>query len=224
MRTSNNPLIMIKYIDFDEHLKNEKEINNKNSVDLKFKVLPKSGNSVPIILQDFDNIINKNNCTNLILLCIKGKSSFNRNESISFQIIDDNGNKIMEYSPNIDLNKNRIVPINNFNFFGEDNFVNRAKEIVIKHLDDENFGVQDLSDALNLSRTQVYRKICSSTKMSPNEFIRLIRLEEAAQLLQENHLNVTEIAYKVGYSNPAYFINNFKKLYGQTPKQYQKNF
>ena len=72
---------------------------------------------------------------------------------------------------------------------------------------------------------QMYRKLKSLTNLSGNEFIKNVRLKKAVQLLESENYNVSEIAYKVGFSDPPYFSRIFKKQYGKSPSDYvEKSF
>jgi AraC-like DNA-binding protein len=75
---------------------------------------------------------------------------------------------------------------------------------------------------MSMSRSQLYRKIHALTGMSPNEFIRYNRLQKAAELLSHHTGNISEAAYEVGFSNPSYFSECFKKQFGVLPSDYQK--
>jgi AraC-like DNA-binding protein len=73
---------------------------------------------------------------------------------------------------------------------------------------------------MNMSRMQLHRKLKALTDHSPGEFIRVIRLRRAAALLKEKAGNIAEVAYDVGFTNPSYFSECFKKLYGKLPSEY----
>jgi AraC-like DNA-binding protein len=71
-----------------------------------------------------------------------------------------------------------------------------------------------------MSRVQLFRKLRALTDQSPVEFIRAIKLKRAAALLEHHAGNISEIAYQVGFNNPAYFAQCFRKLFGVSPKEY----
>jgi AraC-like DNA-binding protein len=73
---------------------------------------------------------------------------------------------------------------------------------------------------LGLSRSLFFRKMMSLTGKSPLEFIRTIRMQQAAQLLEKSQLTVAEVAYKVGFNNPKYFARYFKEIYHVLPSAY----
>jgi YesN/AraC family two-component response regulator len=99
-------------------------------------------------------------------------------------------------------------------------FVENAIKCVEKNVDSADFSVEDLGVELGISRAYVYKKIMALTGKSPLEFIRTIRLQHAAQLLEKSQLSVSEVAYKVGFNNPKYFTKYFKEQYHVLPSQY----
>ena len=68
------------------------------------------------------------------------------------------------------------------------------------------------------------KKLLSLTGNTPSEFIRLIRLRRAEQLLRQSQLNVAEVSYAVGFNNPRYFSKYFREMYGMTPSQYKDKY
>jgi len=102
----------------------------------------------------------------------------------------------------------------------DDQLIQKAIGIVENHLEEPEFSVEQMSKELGMSRGQLYKKLSSLTAKSPVEFIRLIRLQRAAQLLKKSQLTIAEIAYKVGYNNAKYFSKHFKEAYGVLPSAY----
>jgi AraC-like DNA-binding protein len=91
---------------------------------------------------------------------------------------------------------------------------------VENNLSDPEFSVDKLSREIGMSRVHLYKKLTSLTGKSPIEFIRIIRLRRAAQLLEKSQLSVSEIAYQVGFNNPKYFTKYFKSEYRTLPSEY----
>lgn len=96
---------------------------------------------------------------------------------------------------------------------------------VIKHVQDSlnkmDYSVEDLSEQMNLSRTQIFRHIKKETGKSPSEIIKEIRLKEAVALFESNSsLNIAQVAYKVGFKSAAYFSKCFKDYFGVSPTNY----
>ena len=79
----------------------------------------------------------------------------------------------------------------------EDLFIDRIRQIILDHLDDEKFGVTHLASEIGWSRSHTFRKVKSETGISVNQFIKEIRLQEAASLILNSNLNASEISYKL---------------------------
>jgi len=100
-------------------------------------------------------------------------------------------------------------------------FLNKIVDILNNNIADESLNVEKLAKLLNLSKSQMYRKIVALTDMSVSEFIRINRLSKGRTLLLNQEGNISEVAYKVGLS-PSYFSKSFKKVYGFSPKKILK--
>ena len=100
-------------------------------------------------------------------------------------------------------------------------FMNEISDIVNRHIGDPEFSAAALCAESRWPAKQVYRKIKQLTGLGTVEFIRDIRLSQAASLLEQGRLSVTEIMYKVGFTTPSYFSKCFKARYGLTPSEYQ---
>ncbi|MDE6290957.1 MAG: response regulator [Muribaculaceae bacterium] len=104
----------------------------------------------------------------------------------------------------------------------DEKFIEKAMKYVSDNLDSSRLSVEDLSGHLGMSRVRLYKKIKQITGKTPIEFIRIIRLKRAAQLLRESQLNVSEIAYQTGFNNPKAFSKYFKEEFGILPSLYQE--
>jgi YesN/AraC family two-component response regulator len=102
----------------------------------------------------------------------------------------------------------------------DEQFIRQALEIIEKNISNTDFSVEELSRALFMSRVALYKKLLSLTGKPPLDFIRSIRLKRAAQLLEKSQLNISEIAYEVGFNNPKYFARFFRKEFGILPSEY----
>jgi signal transduction histidine kinase/DNA-binding response OmpR family regulator len=103
-----------------------------------------------------------------------------------------------------------------------DAFVQQIIKQVTENISNENFGVEELSEKIFLSRTQVHRKLKAITGLSASQCIRNIRLEKAYELLKHNHANVTEAAYQTGFSSQSYFSKCFMEYYGFSPSNIKR--
>ncbi|HEX5169708.1 MAG TPA: ATP-binding protein, partial [Cyclobacteriaceae bacterium] len=102
----------------------------------------------------------------------------------------------------------------------DEKLIEKAVKFVEEKISDPDFSVEDLSHELGMSRVHLYKKLISLTGKSPIEFIRTIRLQHAAQLLEKSQLTVAEVAYKVGFNNPKYFAKYFKEQFNILPSLY----
>ena len=100
-------------------------------------------------------------------------------------------------------------------------FVKRLDSIVYSRLGEQDLSVDKVAGLLHLGRTIFYKKVRGTTGYTPNEYIRVIRLRTAAELLKEGEKNVSEVAYAVGFDNPYYFSKCFKEQFGMPPSQYR---
>ena len=100
-------------------------------------------------------------------------------------------------------------------------FIDQVSSIVLKNISDENFGVRELSSLLGLSPSQTLRKIKAVTDKSVSQYIREIRLEKAAKLLEETSQSIAEVSCQVGFSSASYFNKSFRKYYNVTPGEYK---
>jgi len=103
----------------------------------------------------------------------------------------------------------------------DDAFLRKFAEQIEAVYADPEYNVEKLSETLGLSRGHLHRKIKELTGTAPVEFLRTYRLNKATQLLRQNAYTVSEVAYRTGFSSPAYFSKCFKAVYGVTPTEYQ---
>ena len=102
----------------------------------------------------------------------------------------------------------------------DEKLIEKAIDIVEKHISDTEFSVEILGEALGLSRGHLYRKLMAITGKGPAEFIRLMRLKRGKQLLGKSQLQISEIAYQVGFNSRNRFTINFREEFGMSPSEY----
>ncbi|WP_276167306.1 hybrid sensor histidine kinase/response regulator transcription factor [Zobellia alginiliquefaciens] len=98
-------------------------------------------------------------------------------------------------------------------------FIAKVLKYITANLADENLSVEQLAEELNLSRSQLYRKIKALTGYTANEFLRNIRLEKAKQMIETGNESISEVCFKVGFSSPSYFTKCFKAHFGLLPTE-----
>ena len=103
-----------------------------------------------------------------------------------------------------------------------DPFLSKAQQTVMDHLEDEDFNASQLWKVLNISRTNLYQKLTALTGKSASHFIRDIRLVEGRKLLLTTNLNISEVAYQVGFKDPGYFTTCYKEFFNETPSDTRK--
>ncbi len=99
-------------------------------------------------------------------------------------------------------------------------FLQKAIEVVEKHISDFDYDSKEFCREIGMSRSQLHRKLKGLTAQSASEFIRTLRLKRAASMLSQSHLPVEEVSYRVGFKSPAYFTKCFKKHFGKTPTEF----
>lgn len=103
----------------------------------------------------------------------------------------------------------------------EQSFLKELNSNIEANLRNPEFSVEELAANLGISRVQLYRKVKALLGISVNEYINAQRLGKARNLLQDSSMNISEIAYEVGYSSPGYFSTSFKNKYGVSPKHFK---
>lgn len=105
----------------------------------------------------------------------------------------------------------------------DEKLIQKAIQYVEDNISDTELSVEGMSRNLGMSRVHLYKKLLTITGRSPIEFIRVIRLKRAAQLLRDKQQNVSDVAYAVGFNNPKYFSRYFKEEFGVLPSVYQNS-
>jgi YesN/AraC family two-component response regulator len=101
----------------------------------------------------------------------------------------------------------------------EDRFLKRLNAILHQNISDETFGIEELCEAMQISRVQLHRKLKALTNLSTSIYIRQVRLLKAQELLQNTEMNISEVAYAVGFKDPAYFTRKFTEVFGKPPRE-----
>ncbi|WP_340111058.1 hybrid sensor histidine kinase/response regulator transcription factor [Maribellus mangrovi] len=105
----------------------------------------------------------------------------------------------------------------------EEMFLLKTKRIMEQYYAEDNFTPTKLSEQLGVSRSQLFRKLKAVTGLSASRFINYYRLSVAKQKIQNTSLNISEIAYEVGFKDPAYFTRLFSKEFGVSPARFRKD-
>ena len=126
-------------------------------------------------------------------------------------------NKLQKnFQKQIEINPSEIVVTSL-----DEKLMQKALDLVEKNIGNPDFSVEELSKELGMSRAHLYNKLISLTGKSPIEFIRILRLKRAAQLLAKSQMSVSEIAFNVGFNNPKYFSQYFKAEFNVLPSEFK---
>ncbi len=102
----------------------------------------------------------------------------------------------------------------------DEKILKHALEIVEENISDSEFSVDKFASALGMESSTLYKKFMALLDMPPGEFIREIRMKRAAQIMAQNKISISEIAYMVGFESPKYFTKVFRKYYNTSPTNY----
>ena len=104
----------------------------------------------------------------------------------------------------------------------DEKLLERIMSTVNKHLNNSDLSVDMIAEEVGISRVHLHRKMKELTGQTPHDFIRTLRLKQAAHLLATQNMNITEVVYACGFSNAASFSTMFKNVYGMAPRDYMK--
>lgn len=106
----------------------------------------------------------------------------------------------------------------------DEELMERIMKVVNENMGDSDFNVEKMCDEVGVSRTQLHRKLKEMTGVPTSEFLRNIRLNEAARLIRERKINITQVSYMVGFANNSHFSTAFKKYFGMSPTEYAAKY
>ena len=106
----------------------------------------------------------------------------------------------------------------------DEELMERIMKVVNENMGDSDFNVEKMCDEVGVSRTQLHRKLKEMTGVPTSEFLRNIRLNEAARLIRERKINITQVSYMVGFANNSHFSTAFKKYFGMSPTEYAARY
>ena len=106
----------------------------------------------------------------------------------------------------------------------DEELMERIMKVVNENMSDSDFNVEKMCDEVGVSRTQLHRKLKEMTGVPTSECLRNIRLNEAARLIRERKINITQVSYMVGFANNSHFSTAFKKYFGMSPSEYAAKY
>ena len=118
-------------------------------------------------------------------------------------------------------------PLTHFNSMNtskiDEEFMEKLHSIVMKHMAEQDLSIETLTTMIGTSKSTLYRKVKANTGLNINEYIRLCRLKQAAEMLSSQKYRINEVAYMVGFSSPSYFATSFQKQFNISPSAFVKN-
>lgn len=102
-------------------------------------------------------------------------------------------------------------------------YMDKVHEFIMKHISEPDLNIESLTLQIGTSKSSLYRKLKANTGLSINEYIRLCRLKQAAELLSSQKYKINEVAFMTGFSSPSYFATCFLKQFNITPSEFVKN-
>ena len=112
-----------------------------------------------------------------------------------------------------ELDENKVTSI-------DQEFLQKAVKLINQNISDSYFSLEKFADSMSVSKSLLHKKLTAIIGEPPGGLIKRIRLNKAAELLKHNSGNITEISFDVGFNNPSYFTECFKKQFGVSPSQY----
>ena len=101
-------------------------------------------------------------------------------------------------------------------------FLKKVNELIVSNMETHQFDTNHLSEIMNLSRTQLFRRLKPIVQQSPGSYIRMIKLQKAKELFETTDLRISEVAYKTGFETASHFTKVFTKQYGVKPSLFCK--
>jgi AraC-like DNA-binding protein len=104
----------------------------------------------------------------------------------------------------------------------DEEFLKKLNTTLMDNISENDLSVEMIAEKMGISVSTLYRKVKALTDLNSIEYIRLVRLKKAAELLSEGNYRINEISYLVGFSSPSYFATSFQKQFGVSPTQFSK--
>lgn len=102
-------------------------------------------------------------------------------------------------------------------------FVDKVTAFIEEHIIESELSVEQIAEAMGMSRANIYRRMVAATGHTPSEFIKIVRLRHAERLLMQSGLTISEISYEVGFTSPRYFSKCYKEFYGYVPSKAKRD-
>lgn len=206
--------------------KSEAEFN-AYSGNFNFRIRAKNGQYINLLQQPVYTTFDKEGNMVYEAGILMDITRYRSDGNISLLILDPQGQPVVEYYPKEDFApqiatvRNTLSELEKLAGMSGHPFIREVQKVLTEQSFNNTFNVADFSAALNISRSQLYRNIKEAIAVSPGRLIRIFRLQQSLEYLARNELQISEIAYRVGFGSPAYFSQCFVKELNCTPSEYQ---
>ncbi|MDR8394298.1 AraC family transcriptional regulator [Aliifodinibius sp. S!AR15-10] len=207
--------------------RSEKEIN-KYAVSYNFRFKKRNGVYINLLQQlIYTALDRKGNIVYDYSISID-ISRFRRDGNLSLVISDPQGRQLLQYypkeefAPQIALARGKMTKLDQLALYSDDKFIRETQIVLSNEACDQNLNVGNMSEMLGMSRSKFYRELKKRINITPNRLIRLYRLEDSLEYLAQNRMQIAEIAFRVGFSSPAYFSHCFQNEFDCSPTEYQE--
>lgn len=207
--------------------KTQKEFN-QYSVNYNFRIKKPNGVIINILQQPIYATLDRKGNIIYDTGIIMDISRYRTDGNVSLIIMNPEGKKILDYypkedfAPRIATARELITELDQMAAQSGNTFLRDVQKVLTKQVDNEEFSVGTFSRQLNVSRSQLYRNIKRDIGLAPSRLIRLYRLQQSLEYLAQNKLQISEIAYRVGFQSPTYFSRCFSKEFECSPSAYQE--
>lgn len=203
--------------------KSEKELN-KHSICFDYRVYKNNGEVINILQQSIYMSLDKKGNIIYDLGMVTDISHLKNNGDLSLRIIGPDRKTVLEYYPKQSENANDVLNEKLYHWQmlkTHNDFINQVHKVIVDNLHNPDFTVSSLSHFMNISRSQLHRKIKVLADISPNYLLKVTRLHHALKLIRENNRTLSEVAYAVGFSSPTYFSKCFSEEFGCSPTEFK---
>ncbi|MGD8427500.1 MAG: helix-turn-helix domain-containing protein [Balneolaceae bacterium] len=205
----------------------EEEIN-KHSVNYNFRVRKSNGVYINLLQQPVYATMDRKGNIVYDSGVVMDITRYRSDGNISLLVTGPGGERILEYypkeefAPRMATVRKRLEELERFATKTDHPFLRNLQQVLAVHGKDENLDVETFSRFLKVSRSQLYRKLKNALDLNPNRLIKLYRLQQSLEYLSQDEMQISEVAYHVGFHSPSYFSQCFQNEFDCTPSDYRK--
>lgn len=201
---------------------------NRYSVNYNFRIKKTNGGVINFLQQPIYVTLDRKGNIIYDAGIVTDISRYRTDGNLSLIIMNPEGKKIVDYypkedfAPHIATARELISELDQMAAQSGNTFLREVQKVLAQQVDNEEFGVKTFSRQLNVSRSQLYRSIKRDVDLAPSRLIRLYRLQQSLEYLSQNKLQISEVAYRVGFQSPTYFSRCFNEEFECSPSDYQE--